>query len=79
MKLDAACRGMTRCATPAWCKGHYQQRQGKDKAVPRTQKGQMSRKRRWAKLEGITGIRNQGSRQQLHLRKKRITGNGITR
>jgi hypothetical protein len=37
----------------------------------------MLRKRRQAKLEGITGIRNQGSRQQLCLRKERTTSNCI--
>jgi hypothetical protein len=37
----------------------------------------MFRKRHQAKPEGITGIRNKGSRQQLHLRKDRTTGNGI--
>jgi hypothetical protein len=37
-KFIAACRGMTRCAIPARRKGHCCQGQGKDKAVPRTQK-----------------------------------------
>jgi hypothetical protein len=45
--------------------------------VPRTQKGQTFRKKRWVKLEGISGMRNQGSRQQLCLRKERTTGSGI--
>jgi hypothetical protein len=35
--------------------------------------------RRWAELEGINGIWNQGSRQQPHLRKENTTGNGIRR
>jgi hypothetical protein len=77
-KLATTCRGMTRCAIPAWRTGHYHQGQGKDKAVPRTHKGQTSRKRHWEKLKGIIRIRNQGSRQQLHLKKERTTGNGIT-
>jgi hypothetical protein len=45
--------------------------------VPITQKGQTFGKKCRAKLEGITGIRNQGSRQQLCLRKERATGSGI--
>jgi hypothetical protein len=71
MKLAATCRGMTRHANPTWRKGHCHQGQGKDKAVPRTQKGQTFRKRHRVKQEGINGIRNQGLKEQLHLRKKR--------
>jgi hypothetical protein len=37
------------------------QGQGKDKAVPRTQKGQTFRKRHHAKPDGINGKRNQGA------------------
>jgi hypothetical protein len=57
-KLAAACRGMTHQAISAWHKEHCCQGQGKDKAVPRTQKGQTFRKRRRAKPEGINGIRD---------------------
>jgi hypothetical protein len=55
---------MTCYAIPAWRKTDCRQGQG-------------CRKRRRAKPEGNTGIRNQGSRQQLHLKKERTTGNGI--
>jgi hypothetical protein len=44
-KLAAACRGLTCCSIPAWHKGHCCQGQGKDKAIPRTQKGWMDEKR----------------------------------
>jgi hypothetical protein len=42
-----------------------------------TSKRQTFRKRQQVKPKGITGIRNQGSRQQLRLRKEKTTGNGI--
>jgi hypothetical protein len=51
--LAVACREMTRRVIPARRKGHCCLGQGKDKAVPRNLKGQMFRKRRPAKLEGI--------------------------
>jgi hypothetical protein len=76
-KLTAARRGITHCAVLAQRKGSCRHGQGKDKAVPRTQKGWTFRTRHWMKPEGINGIRNQGSRQQLHLRKDRTTGNGV--
>jgi hypothetical protein len=76
-KLVAACRGMNHRAIPAQRKRHYCQRQGKDKAVPRTQKERTFGKRRQAKPEGINGIRNRGAGRQLILRKERTTGNGI--
>jgi hypothetical protein len=34
----------------------------------------MFRERSWLKLEGISGIRNQGIKEQLHLRKERTSG-----
>jgi hypothetical protein len=40
-------------------------------------KGQMLGKRRRAQPESIAGVRNEGSRQQLRLRKERVTGNDI--
>jgi hypothetical protein len=49
------------------------QEQGKDKAVPGTQKRWTFGKRRRAKLEGISEIRNQGLKEQLHLRKERTS------
>jgi hypothetical protein len=57
---------MTHRAIPAWHKGHYHQGQGKDKAVPGTQKGWKFEKRYWVKLEGL--------KEQLHLRKERTSG-----
>lgn len=39
--LAAVCRGKTRLAIPARHEGHGCQGEGKDKAVPRTQKGWM--------------------------------------
>jgi hypothetical protein len=44
-----------------------------DKAVPRTQKGQMFGKRYWSKPEGINEIRIQGLKKKLHLRKGRTS------
>jgi hypothetical protein len=73
-KFVAACRGMTRRAITARRKGHCCQGQGKDKAVPRTQKGRKFGTRRRAKLEGISGIRNQGFEEQLCLRKETAPG-----
>jgi hypothetical protein len=57
-KLVASCRHITHRAIPAWRKRHCCQRQGKDKSVPRTQKGHMFGKRCRAKPEGISGIRD---------------------
>jgi hypothetical protein len=62
---------MNHCAIPAQHKEHGWHGQGKDKAVPRTQKGQTFKKRHWTKLEGINEIRDQGMRQQLCLESKR--------
>jgi hypothetical protein len=62
---------MTCRVIPARRKGHCRQGQGKGKAVPKTQKGWMFKKRRRAKPEGITEIWNEGSREQLCLRKER--------
>jgi hypothetical protein len=66
--LAAVCRGMTRLAIPAWHKGHGCQEEGKDKAVPRTQKGWMLGKRHWAKAQSINGIRIHGLKKQLLLK-----------
>jgi hypothetical protein len=52
-KLATACRVITCRAIPARCK-----EQGKDKAVPRTQKGQTFGMRHQAKPEGVRGIRD---------------------
>jgi hypothetical protein len=65
---------MTHRAIPARHKGHSHREQGKDKAVPRTQKGWTFEKRCRAKLEGINGIRMQGLKKQPHLRSKRTFG-----
>jgi hypothetical protein len=65
---------MTRPAIPAPHKGQGCQGPGKDKAVPRTQKGQTFRMRHWTKLKGINGIRNQDLKEQLCLRKERTAG-----
>jgi hypothetical protein len=64
---------MTHCPIPAQHKGHCYQGQGKEKAVPRTQKRLLFRKRRWAKPEGISGIRDRDLKKELHLRKKRTS------
>jgi hypothetical protein len=50
-KLAAACRGMTRRATPAPRKGHSHQGPGKDNVVQETRKGRPFGKRRWAQPE----------------------------
>jgi hypothetical protein len=47
------------------------------KAVRRTLKGQTFGKRHGEKLEGISEIRNQDSKERLCLRKERTTGNCI--
>jgi hypothetical protein len=67
--LAAACRGMNRRSIPARRKRH-----SKDKAIPRTQKGQMFRKRHQVKMEGINGIRIQGLQKHLHLRSEITSG-----
>jgi hypothetical protein len=61
-------------AIPSQRKEHCCQQQGKDKAVPRTQKGWSFRKRRWVELKGINGIRDQHLKKQLCLRKERTSG-----
>jgi hypothetical protein len=66
-KLATACRGMNHHAIPAQRKGHCREGHVKEKAVPGNQKGWTFRTRRWAKPEGVNGIRNQDSRQQLGL------------
>jgi hypothetical protein len=57
-KMAAACRGMTRRIISARRKGHCFQGQGKDKAVPRTQKGRTFGKRRREKPEGTNRTRD---------------------
>jgi hypothetical protein len=64
-KVVATCRGMTHCAIPARCKGHCCEGHVREKAVPGNQKGRMFGLRRRAKPDGVNGIRNQNSRQQL--------------
>jgi hypothetical protein len=44
----------------------------------RTQKGGTFRKKGWAKLKGVNGIRDRDLKKQLCLRKKRTSG-GIFR
>jgi hypothetical protein len=58
-KLAAAYRGMTRCAIPP-----RRQVQGQDSVARGAPKGRMFGKRHREKPKGITGIRNQGSRQE---------------
>jgi phage protein D len=69
-KLVAACRGMIRSAIPARRKAHGRQ----DKVARETPKGRTFRKTRRAKPEGITGIRNQGSKQKPHLGSRTTLG-----
>jgi hypothetical protein len=64
---------MTRGAIPELRKRHCYHGQSKDKAVPRTQKGRTFEKRRWAKPEGINGIRDRDLKEQLCLRKERTS------
>jgi hypothetical protein len=73
-KFATTSRGMTRHAIPALCKGCCCQGQGKDRAVPRTQKTWTFGKTCWVKPEGISGRRNQGLKEQLCLRKERTSG-----
>jgi hypothetical protein len=51
----------------------------RDNVARGTLKRWMFGKRHQVKLEGITGVRNQGSRQHLRLRKGKTTGSGIKR
>jgi hypothetical protein len=68
-KLAASCRGMTHRAIPVQHKG-----QGQDNVARGAPEGQTFGKRCWAKPEDITGIRNQGSRQEPHLGSRTILG-----
>jgi hypothetical protein len=68
--LGATQKRLTRRAIRALGKGQGRKRQGKDKVVLRTQKGWTFGTRSRAKLESITGIRNQGSRRRLHVRSR---------
>jgi hypothetical protein len=73
LKELAAGRMMTRCTGIAPRKEHGLQKKAKDDMAP-------FGKRRWKNPEcnnGITGIRNQSSKQQVRLRKERTTTNGI--
>jgi hypothetical protein len=63
-------RRMTCRSGVEWRKGHDHQGPGKDNVVLGTRNGRAFGKRRRAKPEGITGIRSQGSRQQLRLESK---------
>jgi hypothetical protein len=76
-KLVTAQGWLTCHVIPAWCKGHSFQGQGKDKAVPRTQKEGTFGKRSGVQPECNNGIRDHGAFQQLRLRKEMITENGI--
>jgi hypothetical protein len=85
-KLAAARRGMTRLAGVAWRKGRghtgraVEQRRRKIRnriMLQEEPKGRMLGKRRRVQLESVAGLRNQGLREQLRLRKERATGNDI--
>jgi hypothetical protein len=73
-KSAATRRGMIRRAIRAWRKGHCRQGQGKDKGVPRTQKGRAFAKNRRKKPVGINGIRDRDLKKQPCLRKERTSG-----
>jgi hypothetical protein len=55
---------MTRRAIPARHKGQVRQGQDQDSVTRGASKGRTFGKRRRGKPEGITGIRNEGSRQE---------------
>jgi hypothetical protein len=76
-KLAATCRGMTRCAIPASCKGHYLQEPGRDNVAREVPKGWTFGKRRRAQPEWNNCIRHQGAIWQLCLRKETTTSNRI--
>jgi hypothetical protein len=71
---------VTLCARAAQCKGTFARKnQIRNKAGQRASR-QPFGKRRWKYPEcknGLTGRRNQSSRQQVCLRKKKTTTNGI--
>jgi hypothetical protein len=74
--MAAACRRKTRRAIRARRKGHCRQDKARTRLCQEPNPDTF-RKRRWARQEGIIGIRNQGSRQQQRLRKERTAYNGI--
>jgi hypothetical protein len=81
-KLAAACRGKRDDPRNAIIQDRRSNREdGKKRTRGNVARGTSKRRtfgqRCRATPEGVTGIRNQGSRQQLHLRKERTTGNGI--
>jgi hypothetical protein len=86
-KLAAARRGMIRRVGVAWRKGRghtgptVEQRWLKKRTRGNVARGTLKRrpfvKRRRAKPEGIRGIRNQSSRQQLRPRKETAPGNSL--
>jgi hypothetical protein len=63
---------MTRHGIPVWCKG-----QGENNVARGAPEGEMLERRQQMCEEDSKGIRNQGSKQKLHLRKETTTGNGI--
>jgi hypothetical protein len=65
---------MTHHAIPALQKGHGHHGQGKDKAVPRTQKGQTFGMRRWVKPESTNGVRDRNLKEQLYLGNEGTSG-----
>jgi hypothetical protein len=85
--LPAARRGFTRRAGVAWRKRRgftgltveqtRRKKRTRDSVARGTSKTRTFGKRRRTKPEGITGIRNQSSRQLLCLRKERTTGISI--
>jgi hypothetical protein len=73
-KLAVTCRRIIRRVITPQRKGHCCQGQGKNKVVPRSQKGWTIGKRRRAQPESISGIRIQGLKKQLRLGKEKTSG-----
>jgi hypothetical protein len=61
----------------AWHKGHSHQGPERDNVARGAPKGWILERRQQTRQEGSNGIRDQDVKEQLLLRKERITGNGI--
>jgi hypothetical protein len=73
IKLAATGMRMTRCTAMAWRREQGLQRQGKDDMAMRTLKGRMSRMKCQKDPECKIGIKDPGTRRQLHLKIERMS------
>jgi hypothetical protein len=73
-KLATSHRGMTHHEIPAPLKEHSRQGQGWDHVARGAPKGQTLKRRQWTSQECSNEIWDQNLKEQLHLRKDRISG-----